>query len=197
MTDISTINAQAREAGMTYGKYVIQNEEPVAPKPEPEEGPSQDPADIEERACVQCGKAFVVDLNDGRKKKQIYCSKACSNMAVQARKLAKAKLSVSTAVPDQEAKADAGKPRLTLVLPQIIWDIAEVREYGTAKYGGDPDNWRKVDIQRYREALARHVLAYLTDPTGKDEESRIYHIKHIATNVDFLCQLEEEARNDG
>ena len=31
---------------------------------------------------------------------------------------------------DQTAKADAGKARLSLVPTQIIWDIAEVREYG-------------------------------------------------------------------
>ena len=49
----------------------------------------------------------------------------------------------------QEAKADAGKPRLTLVPMQLIKDVAEVREYGTRKYG-DPENWRQVEVQRYR-----------------------------------------------
>ena len=43
----------------------------------------------------------------------------------------------------QEAKADAGKPQLTLVPRQILFDIAEVRMFGTAKYG-DPDNWEKL-----------------------------------------------------
>ena len=36
---------------------------------------------------------------------------------------------------DQTIKADAGKPRLTLVPQQIIYDIAKVREYGLAKQG--------------------------------------------------------------
>jgi hypothetical protein len=31
----------------------------------------------------------------------------------------------------QQAKADAGKPRLTLVPRRILFDIAKVREYGT------------------------------------------------------------------
>lgn len=34
---------------------------------------------------------------------------------------------------DQAAKADAGKPQLTLVPPQILYDVAEVREYGIKK----------------------------------------------------------------
>ena len=38
----------------------------------------------------------------------------------------------------QQAKADRGKPQLTLVPRQILFDIARVREYGTKKYG-DPE----------------------------------------------------------
>ena len=34
----------------------------------------------------------------------------------------------------QIAKADHGKPRLTLVPMQILFDIAMVREYGNMKY---------------------------------------------------------------
>lgn len=92
---------------------------------------------------------------------------------------------------DQTIKADAGKPRLTLVPHQIIWDIAQVREYGNAKYG-DSDSWKRVDPQRYRDALYRHLLAYLEDPDSVDAESGISHIKHIACNVAFLCEIERE-----
>lgn len=46
------------------------------------------------------------------------------------------------------AKDDKGKAKLSLVPVQIIRDIALVREYGTAKYH-DPDNWKKVELQRY------------------------------------------------
>lgn len=90
---------------------------------------------------------------------------------------------------DQTAKADAGKPKLTLVPQKIIYDIAEVREYGTNKYH-DPDNWKKVEVQRYRDAAFRHFLAYLKDPNGVDEESGIPHLKHLACNIAFLCELE-------
>lgn len=93
--------------------------------------------------------------------------------------------------PNQEAKADAGKPKLTLVPQQILYDIAEVREYGCKKYH-NPDNWKQVEKQRYRDAAFRHFLAYLREPSGVDEESGIAHLKHLACNIAFLCELEKE-----
>ena len=82
---------------------------------------------------------------------------------------------------NQKIQADHGKPKLTLVPQQIIYDICEVREYGNAKYpDGGPDNWRQVDIQRYRDALFRHLLSYL----------KIEHYKHMACNMAFLCEME-------
>ena len=89
-----------------------------------------------------------------------------------------------------EAKADNGKPRLTLVPRSIIWDIAAIREYGTAKYH-DPENWKRVEIERYRDAAYRHFLAYLDDPQGVDEESGLPHLWHLACNIAFLCEMED------
>jgi hypothetical protein len=90
---------------------------------------------------------------------------------------------------NQTAKADAGKAQLTLVPRRIIWDIAAIREYGNRKYG-DPENWRQVEPERYRDALFRHLLAYLDDPAGLDAESGLPHLWHIACNVAFLCEME-------
>lgn len=90
---------------------------------------------------------------------------------------------------NQAAKADAGKPRLTLVPRRIIVEIAKIREYGNAKYG-DPENWRTVEIERYRDAAFRHLLAYLEDPKGVDSESGLPHLSHLACNVAFLCEME-------
>lgn len=92
--------------------------------------------------------------------------------------------------PNQEAKADAGKLQLTLVPRQIIKDIAEVRMYGNAKYH-DPENWKTVEKERYRDVAFRHFLAYLDDPDGVDEESGIKHLKHLACNIAFLCEMEK------
>lgn len=59
-----------------------------------------------------------------------------------------------------QAKYDDGKVRPSLVPPQIIWDIAQVREYGAQKYG-DTENWRNVELQRYIDAFYRHWLAFI------------------------------------
>lgn len=92
---------------------------------------------------------------------------------------------------NQEAKADAGKPRLTLVPTGVIRAVAAVREYGVQKYK-DPENWRKVEPQRYRDALYRHWLSYLDDPNGVDAESGLPHLWHLACNAAFLIELEGE-----
>ena len=87
------------------------------------------------------------------------------------------------------AKHDEGKLDLTLVPRQIIWDIAEVRRYGNQKYHS-PDNWKEVEIKRYRAAAFRHFLAYLEDPDGVDPESGIKHYKHLCCNLAFICEME-------
>lgn len=99
------------------------------------------------------------------------------------------------AIPNQEAKADAGKLQITLVPTRIIEDIAEVRMYGNRKYH-DPNNWKQVEIERYRDALCRHLLAYIRDPESVDEESGIPHYKHMATNMAFICEMEREGWKD-
>lgn len=88
----------------------------------------------------------------------------------------------------QSAKADRGKPRISLVPMQILWDVAEIREYGTKKYK-DPDNWKRVEMQRYVDALLRHTLAFVEDPESLDEESGLAHYKHMACNMAFICDM--------
>lgn len=98
---------------------------------------------------------------------------------------------------DQTAKADEGKLRLTLVPRQILKDIAKVREYGCKKYpNGGVDNWKQVEKERYKDAMFRHMLAYLDDPDGVDAESGLKHLAHLATNVAFLCELEKEQEDE-
>lgn len=91
---------------------------------------------------------------------------------------------------DQTAKADKGKARITLVPMDVVWAIAAVREYGCAKYG-DPDNWKRVEPQRFRDAMARHMLRYLDDPHGVDDESGLPHLWHALCNGAFLCVLDK------
>lgn len=88
---------------------------------------------------------------------------------------------------DQKVKADAGKLQLTLVPTSIIRCIARIRMYGTEKYK-DPENWKQVHPERYKDAAFRHFLAYLDDPDSVDEESGLPHLWHLACNIAFLCE---------
>jgi hypothetical protein len=87
-----------------------------------------------------------------------------------------------------EAKADRGKPNYTLVPTEIIKEIEKVREFGCMKYS-DPENWKKVEVERYHQALLRHTLAIWHDVSSFDEESGLMHLSHIATNVAFILEL--------
>jgi hypothetical protein len=95
-------------------------------------------------------------------------------------------------VNDQTIKADAGKPRLSLVpMRRILYDCAEVREYGNSVYG-DPEGWRRVKIQRYIDALLRHTVAFAENPLSIDRDSGLPHYKHMACNMAFICDMMPE-----
>lgn len=97
-----------------------------------------------------------------------------------------------------ELKSDAGKARLTLTPTGIIYAIARIREYGIRKYGEDgAERWREVERERYRDAAYRHFLAYVKEPSGLDEESGLPHLWHLACNIAFLIEMEQDGRRDG
>ena len=88
----------------------------------------------------------------------------------------------------QEAKADSGKPNLSLVPKQVIYEIEKVRSFGVKKYK-DPENWKRVELERYHQALLRHTLAVWEDINARDKESGLLHLSHIACNVAFLLEM--------
>ena len=94
---------------------------------------------------------------------------------------------------NQEAKADAGKLRPTLVPVGLIKAVASVREYGCKKYH-DPENWKQVEPQRYRDAIYRHWLAYL-EGEQCDQESGLPHLWHLACNAAFLIEMEDKSND--
>lgn len=106
----------------------------------------------------------------------------------EAGKVKKARVPKQATDNDQSAKADKGKLELSLVNPELVKAVAEVRMYGTEKYG-DSENWRKVEPKRYVDALYRHLLAYI-EGNEVDEESGLSHLSHMACNISFL--LDEE-----
>jgi hypothetical protein len=96
--------------------------------------------------------------------------------------------------PTVGQKFDQGKLRPTLLfqsLPNAVHQTIEVLQYGANKYGDE--NWKQVDPKRYKDALLRHLLAYLAGEEH-DKESDLKHLAHISSNVLFL--LEHEAIAD-
>ena len=95
--------------------------------------------------------------------------------------------------PNQQAKADQGKPHPSYVPVALIEGVMAVREYGSQKYY-DPDNWKRVEPERYHQAMLRHILAAWNDPYKIDPESGLPHIAHVATNIAFLLEMKEEKK---
>lgn len=95
---------------------------------------------------------------------------------------------------NQEAKADDGKPRPSLVQSALIRADMATREFGCAKHH-DPDNWRNVEASRYWDALLRHVLAAWDEWRAVDPESGLPHLHHIICNAGFLAQYMEEEQD--
>ena len=99
-----------------------------------------------------------------------------------------------TKTMNQTAKADAGKPKLTLVPMQIVWKIEKIRSYGVVKYSeGGIDNWKRVEPERHFEAFLRHVVkAWDGDHLQIDPESGYMHLSHAACDLAFFMALMAE-----
>jgi len=87
-----------------------------------------------------------------------------------------------------QLKHDAGKPRLSLVPPGLIEAVGYIRTYG-AKLYGDDHSWQLVVPERYRDAMMRHLVAYMRNPAAVDVESGYPHLWHLACNAAFLIEL--------
>lgn len=83
---------------------------------------------------------------------------------------------------------------ISLVPIEAIAAIRAVRLFGVMKYH-DPDNWKRVEPQRYKDAAYRHWLAYL-DGEKNDPESGLPHLWHLACNIAFLIELEKGADDE-
>jgi len=84
----------------------------------------------------------------------------------------------------QFQKADAGKPRIDLIPPELIFETAVVLTIGAQKYGAD--NWRAgADWSRYFSALQRHLWAWQSGEDC-DPETGQSHLAHAACCLSFL-----------
>lgn len=83
------------------------------------------------------------------------------------------------------AKLDAGKIRLALVMSGFapaLTEVGRVGTYGANKY--TPNGWKDVPqaMERYQDAMLRHMTAYWGGEKD-DPESHLPHLAHAAWNA--------------
>ncbi len=90
-------------------------------------------------------------------------------------------------------KFDGGKPRWNLLMagmPAAVLSVVQVLSFGAQKY--EAHSWRQVEngLERYTDALYRHLNAYATGEVN-DPESGLPHLAHALTNLMFILELEK------
>lgn len=89
-------------------------------------------------------------------------------------------------------KADSGKLQWSLLPFEELKDVVRVLMLGAKKY--TPDNWKKCDdVTRYKDALMRHVISYVSGDTT-DEESGLSHLAHAVCNCLFLMYFDSREK---
>ena len=88
-------------------------------------------------------------------------------------------------------KFDSDKPRMDLLPPKAIFEVAKVLSFGAQKY--DPENWRLLDNlqSRYTAGALRHIFAHM-DGEKDDPESNISHLAHALCCLLFKLEIELE-----
>ncbi len=94
----------------------------------------------------------------------------------------------------QFTKYDVGKPRMDLLPPLAVAEVAKVLEYGARKY--DETNWNKCDKPNcYTAASLRHKFQDLAAQLypdlfdREDDESKILHLAHDVCSGLFELEL--------
>jgi hypothetical protein len=93
-------------------------------------------------------------------------------------------------LPAKGKKSDSQKPRYSLLVPEFIWGMVEVMEFGAKKYS--VDNWKLVpDMRtRYYDAAMRHINSWWTGEKV-DPETGKSHLLHAACCLMFLFWRDE------
>lgn len=89
----------------------------------------------------------------------------------------------------QAAKADHGKARgFRMLPPDTLAELAEIYTYGCQKY--ERDSWRNVPdaVERYYDAMERHLGAFNKGEVI-DPESGKRHLAHALWNLVAVCEL--------
>ena len=90
-------------------------------------------------------------------------------------------------------KYDNGKPRWDLLPIAEIEDRVKILTFGAEKYA--PNNWQKIEPNRYVAAAFRHFTAWLKGDCV-DSESGLSHLAHAGCNILFLMWFEKHGMID-
>lgn len=91
-------------------------------------------------------------------------------------------------------KYDEGKPRMDLLDPYALEQLAMVLGFGAKKYAAH--NWRKgISTSRLIAAALRHLFAYLGGQ-DKDPETGLSHVAHAMCCCMFLLGLNNQPKWD-
>ena len=88
-------------------------------------------------------------------------------------------------------KYDGEKPKMNLLPPKAIVEVAKVLTFGAEKY--DAENWRKLDDlqNRYTAGALRHIFAHM-DGEQLDPETGLSHMAHALCCLLFKLEIELE-----
>ena len=94
-------------------------------------------------------------------------------------------------------KADNGKLQWTLMPFEELEEVVKVLMNGSVIY--KKDNWKKCDdVDRYKDALQRHIVSYLKGEKIDDVEKGgdgLSHLAHAVCNCLFLMYFDNEEKN--
>ena len=94
---------------------------------------------------------------------------------------------------DQKYKYDEGKDKYSLIPPEWLKWLVDVFMVGYARHG--KDNWKKVEYQRFEDALMRHLQAYRFGHMKNPEDNDVYHLAQIAFNALAILSIRLEKDN--
>ena len=88
-------------------------------------------------------------------------------------------------------KFDKDKLDWSLMPWAQLEETVDVLMFGAARYA--PDNWKKVELERYQKALLRHVVAY-SSGEKIDPDSGFSHLSHVICNCLFALYHENKLK---
>jgi len=87
-------------------------------------------------------------------------------------------------------KKDAGKPRMDLLDPTALMEMAKVMSFGATKYGDH--NWREgINHSRLYAAVQRHLNQHWSGETF-DDESNLPHLAHAMCGIMMMLATPEQ-----